>query len=160
MYQTSRENENLKRYLFEIHLPTCSKSRESHLSLPSSATDIRYLLLFLSKKKGVKVTILVMLKLLRSIVTPTYRKKKIATVQKLFHYHNILIKIKYSVELKKNFLMSIKCTHLIFHFQALTFNSSVTTNSINWKLIWQFTISYHKLNLEKNISNILVFRYL
>ena len=102
MYQTSRKNENLKRYLFEIHLPTCSKSRESHLSLPSSATDIRYLLLFLSKKKGVNVTILVMLKLLRSIVTPTYREKKIATFQKLFHYHNILIKIKYSVELKKN----------------------------------------------------------
>lgn len=48
-----------------------------HFSLPSSATSKVYLLLFEIIKNGVKVTILVILKLLLFMVTPTCEQKDI-----------------------------------------------------------------------------------
>lgn len=56
---------------------TCCKTMGIHFSLPSSATSKVYLLLFEIIKNGVKVTILVILKLLLFMVTPTCEQKDI-----------------------------------------------------------------------------------
>lgn len=65
---------------------TCCKTIGIHFSWPSSATSKVYLLLFEIIKNGVKVTILVILKLLLCMVTPTCEKKDIVRSTLLFSY--------------------------------------------------------------------------
>lgn len=64
-----------------------------HFSLPSSATSKVYLLLFEIIKNGVKVTILVILKLLLFMVTPTCEQKDII-LSTLFQPHLKIMKFK------------------------------------------------------------------
>lgn len=59
---------------------TCCKLTGIHCSVPSSATSKLCVLPFVIIIKGVKVTILVRLKLLLFIVTPTWKRQKFFSV--------------------------------------------------------------------------------